>query len=83
MPDDHITFWNILVWVYGHDSQENELLVNPGQYQDCWRMIEHRLEPAELMRLTSTTEERMWAFANRIKSDDEPGCCDERCRSRG
>jgi hypothetical protein len=73
MRDDHIIFWNILEWVYGHDSRGNGLLVKPGQHQYCWRMIEHRLEPAELMRLTSTKEERICEFASSIKSNDEPG----------
>jgi hypothetical protein len=69
---DHIIFWNILEWVYGHDSRENELLVNPGQHQYCRRTIEHHLEPAELMRLTSTTEERMCAFASGLHDQWSP-----------
>src|SRR5262245_53808192 len=31
---NHIIFWNILELVYGHDSRENGLLVNPGQHKD-------------------------------------------------
>jgi hypothetical protein len=69
---DHIIFWNILEWVYGRDSREHERLVNPGQHQYCWRMIEHRLEPTELLRPTSTKEERMCEFASRIKCRQEP-----------
>jgi hypothetical protein len=45
MLHDHIIFWNILALVYGHDSPEYGLLVNPGQHRYSWRMIEHRLEP--------------------------------------
>jgi hypothetical protein len=30
---DHIIFWHILEWVYGHDSPENGPLVNPGQHR--------------------------------------------------
>jgi hypothetical protein len=29
---DHIIFWNLLEWVYGHDSPEHGRLVNPGQH---------------------------------------------------
>jgi hypothetical protein len=36
---DHIIFWNILELVYGHDSPENGLLVNLGQYKYWWRML--------------------------------------------
>ena len=63
---DHIIFWNILEWVYGHDSRENGVLVSPGQHQYWWRMIEHRLEPAECMRMTSTKEGGICEFATSI-----------------
>jgi hypothetical protein len=72
MQDDHTIFWYILEWVHGHESRERRQLANPGQHQHRSRMIEHRLEPAELMPLTSTKAEGICDFAPSIKSAQEP-----------